>query len=81
MLAQACTVRLARLGASLASRLGQPAPCISSVRHMGLYDEKERGDEVRLPQHYLSSHGLGLCTSAALTFVLGAAAHTLCKGG
>ena len=81
MLASCVPVRLARFGAALASRLGQPAPCISSVRHMGLYDEKERGDEVRSPQDCLSSHSLGLCTNAALTFVLSAAADTLCKGG
>ena len=50
MLAKGVPVPLARLGTALASRLTQPVPCISGVRHFGLYDDKERGDEVRLPR-------------------------------
>lgn len=38
---------LVRATRSVVSRLAQPAPCFAGVRHMGMYDEKERGEEVR----------------------------------
>ena len=83
MLAQGVPARLARLGSALASRLTQPAPCISGVRYLGLYDDKERGDEVRMFDHDAwCRHSLMACGQAqSLTFVLADAAGALCKGG
>lgn len=46
MQGQGVLVRAARLGISAVARLCQPAPSVTGIRHMVLYDERERGEEV-----------------------------------
>jgi chemotaxis receptor (MCP) glutamine deamidase CheD len=46
MQGQGVLVRAARLGSSAVARLCQPAPSVTGIRHMVLYDERERGEEV-----------------------------------